>query len=510
MSASASHIVDCPDQAATEAFAVALAMCLRAGDVVALSGTVGAGKSTLARAAIRSALGDLEADVPSPTFTLVQTYEDARPFPILHADFYRLSDVQEADELGLDEALEIGAILVEWPDQVPGLLPRRTFDITIQDYGRNDTDGHSRRLIILADDADWKRLKRSLLINAFLAKQGYGEGQRAPLTGDASTRAYETVMASGFDGAPPIVMNAPRQPDGPPIKDGKPYSRIAHLAEDVSAFVGVTHILEDAGFKVPRIIASDLENGFLLCENLGQETPLLSDGTPDPHRYGWAAETLAAIAERVWSSTVTFEGDKGIQAEHTIPTYDKLAMSIEVDLLPKWFAPWRMSSELSRDAAADFASIWDDLIARLEDQPKTLVLRDFHSPNIIWCPDEEGIRQIGLIDFQDAVIGPTAYDVASLAQDARVHVPADLEAELISRYLKNTPSQDRDLFEEGYAIMAAQRATKILGIFVRLSKRDGKDAYLAHIPRIEAVLSRTLNHPVLAPYKTWFNTVLKT
>ncbi|MEM1038115.1 MAG: tRNA (adenosine(37)-N6)-threonylcarbamoyltransferase complex ATPase subunit type 1 TsaE [Pseudomonadota bacterium] len=504
------HIVHCLDQNATEAFAVALAMCLKAGDVVALSGPVGAGKSTLARAAIRSALADLDADVPSPTFTLVQTYDNARPAPILHADFYRLSHAREADELGLDEALEIGAILVEWPDQVPGLLPRRTFDITIEDGGKNEADVDRRRLIILADDADWARLQRSLLVNAFLANHGHGESQRVPLTGDASTRAYETVMASGYAGPPPIVMNAPPQTDGPPIKDGKPYSRIAHLAEDVSAFVGVAHVLDEAGFKVPRIIASDLENGFLLCQNLGQETPLLSDGTPDRHRYGWAAETLAAMAERVWPSTVTFEGSNGNSIEHTIPPYDKQAMSIEVDLLSKWFAPWCLGSELSQDAAVEFASIWDDLIARLEDQPKTLVLRDFHSPNIIWCPDENGIRQIGMIDFQDAVIGPTAYDVASLAQDARVHVPVDLEAELISRYLKHAPSQNRDLFEEGYAIMAAQRATKILGIFVRLSKRDGKDAYLAHIPRIEAVLLRTLNHPVLAPYKTWFNTVLKT
>jgi len=421
-----------------------------------------------------------------------------------------LGDAQEADELGLDEAIETGAILVEWPDQISGLLPKRTFDIVIEDGESSQTGSDSRRLTILADDADWKRLERSLLINAFLVNHGFGESQRAPLTGDASTRAYETVKRSAHDGPPPIVMNAPRQPDGPPIKDGKPYSRIAHLAEDVSAFVAVARTLEDAGFKVPQIIASDLENGFLLCENLGDETPLLSGGSPDPHRYGWAAETLAAMAERVWSSTVTFEGGSGTSVEHTIPTYDKQAMSIEVDLLPKWFAPWRLGSELFQDRVAEFVSIWDDLIARLEDQPKTLVLRDFHSPNIIWCPHEKGIRQIGMLDFQDAVIGPTAYDLASLAQDARVHVPVALEAELISRYLRNAPSQNRALFEEGYAIMAAQRATKILGIFVRLSKRDGKDAYLAHIPRIEAVLLRTLNHPVLAPYKTWFNTVLKT
>jgi len=178
MPARVTQIIDCADQAATERFAAALALCLRAGDVVALSGPVGAGKSTLARAAIRTALGDMEAEVPSPTFTLVQDYPEARPVPLLHTDFYRLSSADEADELGLEEALEVGAILVEWPNQLPDLLTDPSFEITLEDVG-----GDQRRLTLMLDPQAAMRLKRSLAINEFLTKHGHTESLRAPLTG---------------------------------------------------------------------------------------------------------------------------------------------------------------------------------------------------------------------------------------------------------------------------------------------------------------------------------------
>jgi len=494
----------CKTQAATEAFAAALAMCLRVGDVVALSGPVGAGKSTLARAAIRASLANPEAEVPSPTFTLVQSYADARPVPLLHTDFYRLGSAEEADELGLEEALQQGAILVEWPEQVPGLLQNPSFHIALNDVG---DDG--RQLTVTADMEAWARLARSLSINAFLARHGHETSRRYPLAGDASTRAYETIIPQSRVASTLILMNAPRQSDGPPIRDGKPYSRLAHLAEDVSAFVAIGHTLQEAGFRTPAIHAADLDQGFLLCENLGSETALRSDGTPDEHRYGWAAETLAQMAHIEWSKDVIFDRGDGGKSHHVIPDYDAVAMRIELDLLPQWYAPWRLGTALPADALDEFMAIWDDLIERLKHQPQTLVLRDFHSPNIIWCPQGKGIGQVGLIDFQDALIGPTAYDVASLAQDARVMVEPKLEQVLIERYLAHAPTQDRDLFEEGYAIMAAQRATKILGIFVRLSKRDGKDGYLANLPRIEAYLNRAMRHPVLAHYKAWFDTAMK-
>jgi aminoglycoside/choline kinase family phosphotransferase len=135
-------------------------------------------------------------------------------------------------------------------------------------------------------------------------------------------------------------------------------------------------------------------------------------------------------------------------------------------------------------------------------------LRDYHSPNLHWLPQREGFARVGLIDFQDAVIGPPAYDLASLLQDARVDVPDDLEMRLAALYVRRRaaadPGFDAERFAAAYAVMGAQRATKILGLFARLDKRDGKPQYLSHLPRIERCLAKNLAHPLLAPLALWY------
>jgi hypothetical protein len=136
------------------------------------------------------------------------------------------------------------------------------------------------------------------------------------------------------------------------------------------------------------------------------------------------------------------------------------------------------------------------------------VLRDFHSPNLLWLDGRDGIAQVGILDFQDAVIGPFAYDLASLLQDARVDVPEELEIALYGRYVQARRDADKnfdaDAFARLYATVAAQRATKILGIFARLDQRDNKPQYLQHLPRVFACLRRALTHPDLAGLKDWY------
>jgi hypothetical protein len=145
-------------------------------------------------------------------------------------------------------------------------------------------------------------------------------------------------------------------------------------------------------------------------------------------------------------------------------------------------------------------------------QPTTWTLRDYHSPNLHWLPDRDGLKRLGLIDFQDAVLGPPAYDVASLLQDARVAVPDDLELRLLAHYARRRANADPDFdataFTAAYSIMGAQRATKILGIFTRLDRRDGKPQYLGHLPRIERTLAKNLKHPALETLRQWFETHL--
>lgn len=486
------------DAAATERLGADLAMILKPGDVVALQGDLGAGKSTLARAAIRHLAGDLDLEVPSPTYTLVQAYETTPK--IAHFDLYRIGGDDELDELGFDEAAEAGIALVEWPQNAPLALAAANIGVSLA-----MVPGGGREAIIAGRDQAAERLHRTLAIRTFLADAGLGDAERRRFVGDASSRRYETVHAG--QAAMQVLMDAPRQADGPPVRDGLPYSRIAHLAEDVVPFVAVARALTAAGFAAPAIHRADLGEGLLLIEHLGDETLLDDAGRPVPERYEAAVLCLAEMHETAWPAALPVAGADA----HTVPLFDKRAMAIEVDLLTDWYLPHARGRPATGDERAAFEAIWADLFAELAAAEQSLVLRDFHSPNVIWRPGETGRRRIGLIDFQDAVIGPAAYDVASLAQDARVDVPAALEIHLRSAYVARRqagdPGFDAAGFERAFAIMAAQRASKVLGIFVRLLERDGKPQYLRHIPRIKTYLRRTLGHPSMAAlhqlYAAW-------
>ncbi|MBK8456164.1 MAG: tRNA (adenosine(37)-N6)-threonylcarbamoyltransferase complex ATPase subunit type 1 TsaE [Phyllobacteriaceae bacterium] len=473
------------DEAATARLGEDLSLALKAGDALLLSGELGAGKSALARAVIRSLAGDPELDVPSPTFTLVQAY-DGR-LPVRHVDLYRISAETELDELGLDEALERGVVIVEWPDRAPAALPADAIRIRLSDEGGRRRPGR-------VQPEARARIGRSLAIRDFLVSAGHGGGVRAFLLGDASTRAYETLAEGGET---LIVMNSPRQPDGPPIRDGLPYSRIAHLAENVTPFVAVARLLSDEGFAAPEIIAADLDRGLLLIEHLGPGGFLDDAGAPVAARYVAAARLLAHLHERRWPRRV--EVAPGIV--HTIADYDAGAMRIEVELALDWYFPLALGRAADAAERTGFIAAWDALIAEAAGAEQSLVLRDYHSPNLIWRPERQGDDRLGIIDFQDAMIGPAAYDVASLSQDARVTIAPELEQAIVDAYCAERAASgpfDRAAFERAHAIMAAQRNSKILGIFVRLNVRDGKPHYLRHLPRIRAYLRRALAHPALA------------
>ena len=477
------------DEAATARLGDDMAAALRRGDVVALHGDLGAGKSTLARAILRSLSADPGLEVPSPTFTLVQVYETR--LPVAHFDLYRLAAPDELDELGFDEAIAGGVALVEWPGRAGDRLPETAVHVRLTE------EGAGRRVAIDAPDPALARLRRSLAIRDFLGRAGWGAARRQFLLGDASTRAYETVTLA--DTAPRILMNAPRQPDGPPIRDGKPYSRIAKLAESVTPFVAVGNALKGAGFAAPDIYAADLEAGLLLIEHLGSGS-FLDDGAPVAERYRAAGALLADLHAFRWDP----EMPAAPGVVHRVPPYDREAMAMETELLLDWYVPRERGRPASEAERTLFRDAWDKVFDALADAETSLVLRDYHSPNLIWRPERVGRDRLGVIDFQDALIGPAAYDVASLAMDARVTVQPALEAETVAAYCAARGAWgdfDRARFDRDYAIMAAQRNSKILGIFVRLNDRDGKPHYLKHLPRIRGYLSRALAHPALGPVR---------
>jgi tRNA threonylcarbamoyl adenosine modification protein YjeE len=491
------------DEETTARLAGDLAAILKPGDIVALSGHLGAGKSALARAMLRKLADDPALEAPSPTFTLVQSY-DTPAGTVLHADLYRVRSPEELDDIGLIEDLDRIVTLVEWPDRAGARLPAgRRLDIVLEVDPDNPETG---RIATLSGGVLWRqRLAIALATRRMLDEAGWGEAKREFMQGDASSRAYERVTRA--DGEKAVLMISPPRPDGPAIRQGKPYSAIAHLAETVDAFVAMDRGLASLGYSAPAILAQDLSTGLLLIEDLGDEGAVDADG-PIPERYEAAARLLADLHRHTLPTILPVAEGR----DHVVPDYDRGALAIETELILEWYAPHIAGVTLPAVTQAEFGRIWNRLFDEILEGPSTWTLRDFHSPNLIWLAEREGHAKVGLIDFQDAVLGHPAYDLVSLGQDARVDVPAALELRLLAAYgaarRGDYPAFDLAGFARAYAIMGAQRNTKIAGIFARLDRRDGKPAYLKHLPRIEAYLRRNLEHPALEELKGWYQTHL--
>jgi len=496
-SGGSSHSVLLPNEEALQRLVKDIAIALEPGDLITLSGDLGAGKTTLARALIRHLAGDPAVEVPSPTFTLVQSYELPR-FPVVHADLYRVSGSSELAELGFEDLPAGAVILLEWPDRAAGFLPPDRLDITMTlapELGLNH-----RNVRITGYGTFGPRAERLAATRRFLDQSDYAEAERERVAGDASARSYERLTLGRRH---VILMNSPRRADGPPVKNGRPYSAIAHLAEDVKPFVALANALHERGFSSPEIYAADLDEGFLVLEDLG-DAGVVEGDPPEPvgQCYAAAVDLLLALHRQTLPDTLPVAP----LITHRIPSYDLDALLIEVELLPDWYMPYRDASPAAgRDT---YLALWRDALAPVLDAPPTWVLRDFHSPNLLWLPGREGIARIGLLDFQDAMMGPAAYDLASLLQDARVDVPEQLEIELLGRYARGRRAGEESFdisgFVKIYSTLAAQRASKILGIFARLDRRDGKPQYLRHLPRVWNYLQRSLAHPALAPLEAWY------
>ena len=488
-----------PSEEALRQLVGAFAAALEPGDVVSLSGDLGTGKTTFARALIRHLADDDTLEVPSPTFTLLQTYELPR-FPLVHADFYRVTDASELDQLGFDDLPPLSVILVEWPERAPNALPADRWDIA---FGLNAKAGPNYRDVRVTGLGEYApRAARLAARRRFLNECGYQGALCERLTGDASSRSYQKILTGKRN---LILMDSPRRPDGPPVRDGKPYSAIAHLAEDVRPFVAIARALRALGFSAPEVIAADLDDGFIVLEDLGSELVVSGDPpAPIRVRYEAAVHILGTLHKLKLPARLPVAP----QVEYRLPTYDMDAFLIESELLIDWYLP-NYGTAPSPAAREDYVRLWRRALEPALAEPKTWVLRDYHSPNLIWLPERRGLGCLGLIDFQDALLGPAAYDLASLLQDARVDVPEALELDLMGRYVRGRSIADASFdvpqFAMIYATLAAQRASKILGIFTRLNRRDRKPQYLRHLPRVWGYLQRSLRHPALGQLAAWYD-----
>jgi len=317
--------------------------------------------------------------------------------------------------------------------------------------------------------------ERNAGLAAFLAAAGWGDAERHPLPGDASFRRYVRLVGAGGRA---MMMDAP-----PP-------------QEDVRPFLAVARLLERLGLSAPRILAADEAAGLLLLEDFGDDTytRLLAAGAAEEPLYALAVDVLVALNRRFAAA----------MAPALLP-YDEARLLAEAALLVDWYLPAVTGVPTDPSLRADYLEQWRALLPLARGVPETLVLRDYHVDNLMRLDGRAGIAACGLLDFQDAVLGPASYDLVSLLEDARRDVPADLARAMTARFLAAFPDIDRAAFARSCAILAAQRNCKIVGIFTRLSARDGKPGYLAHIPRVWRLLESDLCHPALGPLARWLD-----
>jgi aminoglycoside/choline kinase family phosphotransferase len=314
----------------------------------------------------------------------------------------------------------------------------------------------------------------------FVQDSGWGDAAESLLAGDASFRTYFRLRR-GADTA--VVMDAP-----PP-------------QEDVRPFVTIGLHLHGLGFSAPAIMAEDPVSGFLLLEDLGDDTyarvmarhPPPQDGD-ETSLYALATDVLAAL--------------HGLGARALLPGLPAYAGDVLIEaamLLPQWYLPAVEGRAATADALGSYEAAWRAVLAEMPAHAETLVLRDFHQDNLLWLPRRAGVQACGLLDFQDALRGHPAYDLVSLIEDARRDIDPALRAAMLDRYCAGAGVRDRADFEVAFAILGAQRHARVIGLFVRLMERDGKPIYLPHLPRVWRLFERSLAHQALTPLRQWLD-----
>lgn len=305
---------------------------------------------------------------------------------------------------------------------------------------------------------------RAALAAAFLLQSGWDAALRQPLAGDASERRYERLAMSGKTA---VLMDAP-----------------PGIADDTATFARIARHLAGLGLSPPTIIAEDHDGGFLLLEDLGNglfSGLIADDAGREASLYAAATDVLLRLQEG--------------PAAADLPDLSARDWAEAAGVALSWYA-FAATGE-SPDPAM-FVTVLENLMRRHADGPRVMILRDYHAENLLWLPARSGVARVGLLDFQLAQLGQPGYDLVSLLQDARRDVTAETEAAMIDRF-RAAKGSNATVFAASYAVLGAQRALRILGVFARLCLKAGKPGYVALIPRVWGQLQRNLAHPVLAP-----------
>lgn len=310
--------------------------------------------------------------------------------------------------------------------------------------------------------------ERADLRHAFLKREGFGNDALIPLPCDASKRRYFRLSNC-------LLMDAP-----PPEES----TRRFHVMAD---------LLQATGLSVPTIFAADHDSGFLLIEDFGALSyrTALEKGLSEEELYG---ETVKAIAHL---HTTLIHNDMDLSSYGLDLFLDRASLFLE------WY-----DHPFSNEEKHEFRELWRDAYQKQPQLPQSLMMRDVMIDNLLWLPTRSGMNRCGFIDFQDGLWGPVTYDLVSLLEDARRDVTPRFAQQMIDLYFKSAPPFSRDDFWRSYSLWGAQRSTRILGVFSRLAKRDGKSNYLTHLSRVWTYLKRDLEDPALKALKTWFKQVI--
>lgn len=349
---------------------------------------------------------------------------------------------------------------------------------------------------------------RDVALANLLDRAGWGAAERLPLPGDASTRRY-IRLKRGSQSA--LLMDQPQGAEAPTAsataspeeRRALGYNAVARLAgADCARFVAAADFLTSHGLSAPRIIAADPAQGFVLMEDLGNDlyADVLQAGGDEAALYAAAAEVLARLHAK--PAPAVLGRDKPLFA------FDETALLAEIDLMTDWFFPVALKRKAGDDEVAEHRALWRGALTSLPKAPPVFVHRDYHAQNLLWLPGRSGAARVGLIDFQDAVAGAKAYDIISLTEDARRDVAPAVRRHTVKHYLDTMRAQGTPVAEDALAhemaLFAAQRNVKIVGIFARLFRRDGKARYLDYLPRVWGYLGEDLAHPALTSLQSWY------
>ncbi|MCV6546942.1 MAG: tRNA (adenosine(37)-N6)-threonylcarbamoyltransferase complex ATPase subunit type 1 TsaE [Cohaesibacter sp.] len=494
---------DVLNEAASHALARDLAPLLRPSDVLALDGDVGMGKSTFARALLRAVARDEALEVPSPTFTLVQTY-DLDGLELSHFDLYRIGDFEDLYEIGFVESWEHGCALVEWPDRAEEILPEQTLWLHFEDSPLRGSE--ARRLVLQGAHIWQDRLERVCRKRTLLIEADWGKADLQAIEGDLSPRSYQRAV---MDGQSAILMDMPSREPGPKLDDGRLYDRVAHRVTSLAPMLTIAHALKEAGLLVPTCYSHDLGAGLALWQDFGRESLSQQHDAQPPvaiaQRYAATIDALADFHDKGW------QGDQrdlqGPGGAFCLSLYDRDAFEVELSIFLDWYWPFLKGEACPCAARNHFQALWRPALDILLEAEHSLVLRDVQDPNCFWLETMSGTHKIGFIDFQDCLLGPSAYDIASVCMDARVTISVDLENHLKAAYMQHR-SFDRtaqEAFEHQYALCGLQRTSKNLGAFARATMSLTNRSYLTHIPRGIEYLARCLAHPALRDLCAFYN-----